>query len=204
MVELVLQIKNLTISINNKKLICSSDFSVQKGEVVGLFGESGSGKSVFSLFLLGLLNVSTFSVFADSAWFLKNKRRAFNFLSKNKRDWNRFRSKHISLVFQDPATSLNPVLTCGQQLEEVFVLLGKKKQKKLCFTLFGEVGLVDVEKVYLSFPHELSGGQKQRVVIAISLASNPDVLVADEPTTSLDPSIQREVLDLIIRLKISR
>ena len=205
MSNLVLDIKNLSISANNNSLVYNSDFSVHFGEVVGLFGESGSGKSVFSLFLLGLLNRDVFNYSADQAFvFRKNKNPFFNLLTEKKSDWINFRRHFISLVFQDPATSLNPVLTCGQQLGEVFYLLKKPDLKKNCLLLLKEVGINNPEKVFNAFPHELSGGQKQRVVIAIALASEPALLVADEPTTSLDPSVQKEVLDLLLSLKKSR
>ena len=192
----MIEIKSLSISVGDVSLISNSNFNVSGGEIVGLFGESGVGKSVFSLFLLGLLSPDVFSVSASSARF-KVPGCSFDFLTKRRRDWCSFRSRFVSLVFQDPSTSLNPSITCGKQIKEALLF---KKEKKTCINLLKEVEIVDPEKTYNSFPHELSGGQKQRVVIAIALASNPSFLIADEPTTALDPSVQRSVLNLFTRL----
>ena len=144
-----------------------------------------------------------FSFSADSALFTSGGF-CFDFLSKNKKQWCSFRSDYVSMVFQDPSTSLNPTQACGQQVGEVFLLRGVGDVVDSCLGLFREVGLDLPKKVFSSFPHELSGGQKQRVVIAIALASNPRLLIADEPTTSLDPSVQRSVLDLLVVLKKTR
>jgi len=197
----LLNIKHLHILKTNEPLISNASFSVLEGESVGLFGRSGSGKSVFSLFLLGLLNPDIFSVSADSAVFYCGANK-FNLLSKKEKEWNLFRRNYISMVFQDPSVALNPTINCGKQVEEC--LLGVDEKKEKCLKLFREVGLKNLEKTYSAFPHELSGGQKQRVVIAIALASKPKLLIADEPTTSLDPSIQKSVLDLILKIKKTR
>ena len=200
----LIKIKNLSISvIGGGDLICDSDFFIKPGETVCLFGDSGSGKSVFSFFLLGFLNRSVFDFSGELAVFNSGDF-SFSFFSKNKNDWNLFRSKYISTVFQNPSTSLNPSITCGDQILEVFKKTNQKKSKEDCFVLLKEVGVVLPEKIFKSFPHELSGGQKQRVVIAIALASNPRILVADEPTTALDPSVQRSILDLFSKLKKNR
>ena len=199
----MIEIKNLSILKSGVPLISGSDFVVYDGEIVGLFGESGTGKSVFSLFLLGLLNSDVFSCSADSAFFRSNDF-VFDFLSNDAKRWCSFRSSCVSMVFQDPSTSLNPTQTCGKQVVEVFKKLGELDVVGLSLDLFEEVGLVSPKKVFNSFPHELSGGQKQRVVIAIALASNPRFLIADEPTTALDPSVQKSVLDLLVVLKKTR
>ncbi|MBF25012.1 MAG: hypothetical protein CMP49_00620 [Flavobacteriales bacterium] len=196
----LIEIKNLTISKKSEKLISGSDFNIHKGEVVGLFGDSGSGKSVFSYFLMGFLNRKVFSVTADSAIF-NNTNGCFNFLSNNDEDWCSLRGGDVSMVFQNPSTSLNPTMICGKQIKEACSFVGVKDNLDYCFGLLKDVGILFPEKVYFSYPHELSGGQKQRVVIAIALASKPSLLIADEPTTSLDPSTQRAVLDLILKLK---
>ena len=197
----LLDIKHLSIFKANEALISNSSLSILNGESVGLFGKSGSGKSVFSLFLLGLLNPDVFSVAADSAVFCGDSKK-FNLLSKKEKDWNLFRRGSVSMIFQDPSVALNPTITCGKQVEEC--LFGVDKKRGKCLDLFREVGLENLEKTYSAFPHELSGGQKQRVVIAIALASKPKLLIADEPTTSLDPSVQKSVLDLILKIKKTR
>ena len=191
----MIEIKNLSISVGGVPLIYKSSFSLSGGEIVGLFGESGTGKSVFSLFLMGLLRPDVFSVSADSAQF-NALGKSFSFLSSNNTAWCSFRSRFVSMVFQDPSTSLNPSMTCGKQIEEALFFNKEKSYKKTCLNLLKEVNIINPKKTYSSFPHELSGGQKQRVVVAIALASNPCFLIADEPTTALDPSVQKSVLDL--------
>tara|TARA_B100000530_G_scaffold314671_1_gene243822 strand:+ start:771 stop:2321 length:1551 start_codon:yes stop_codon:yes gene_type:complete len=199
----LLEISNLSIFNDEESLVDGSDFSVDFGEVVGLFGESGSGKSVFSLFLLGLLDPGVFGFSFDSGAFNFSSG-AFNLSSKNLADWLMVRKNSVSMIFQDPTTVLNPTMTCGKQIEEACFNIPLSDRFNYCLKLLSEVNILDCEKTYFSFPHQLSGGQKQRVVIAIALASEPEFLIADEPTTSLDPSTQRSVLDLVLSLKKSR
>ena len=192
----LIEIKNLTISKKSEKLISGSDFNIHKGEVVGLFGDSGSGKSVFSYFLMGFLNRKVFSVTADSAIF-NNTNGCFNFLSNNDEDWCSLRGGDVSMVFQNPSTSLNPTMICGKQIKEACSFVGVKDNLDYCFGLLKDVGILFPEKVYFSYPHELSGGQKQRVSIARVLASNPDVIVFDESISALDIKTQLSILELI-------
>jgi len=199
MKTLLLQIESLSVLNKKKPLLKNISCDIFSGSVVGLFGGSGSGKSIFSLFIIGLLNTETFSASGKGAFFYSGDY-CFSLFSKKERDWDFFRKNYISMVFQDPSSALNPTITCGKQILEN----SSSKTKKFCFSLLKEVGLIDAKRVFDSYPHELSGGQKQRVVIAVSLASNPKLLIADEPTTSLDPSTQREVLDLIITIKQKR
>ncbi|MAZ58073.1 MAG: hypothetical protein CMP56_01505 [Flavobacteriales bacterium] len=197
----LLDVKNLSILKAGKPLINKASISILRGESVGLFGRSGSGKSVFSLFLLGLLSSDVFNVSAGSAMFYGGDD-GFSLLSTKEEGWNIFRRSSVSMIFQDPSVALNPTIICGKQVEESLCVAVEKKRS--CIRLFSEVGLKNPEKTYSAFPHELSGGQKQRVVIAIALASNPKLLIADEPTTSLDPSVQKSVLDLILKIKKTR
>jgi peptide/nickel transport system ATP-binding protein len=199
----LLEIKGLSIFKDQDPLIFDSDFCVDGGEVVGLFGESGSGKSVFSLFLMGLLDRSVFRCSASLSVF-NFPSLTFDISSRDSVGWDSVRKNNVSMVFQDPTTTLNPTMSCGRQVEEACFFVPVGDRFKYCLDLFSEVGLLDCEKIYFSFPHELSGGQRQRVVIAIALASKPKLLVADEPTTSLDPSTQRSVLDLVLGLKKTR
>ena len=189
----LLEIRDLCVSFFNKKaIILNSDFLVSPGEIVGLFGDSGSGKSVFSFFVLGFLNSRVFSFSAKKAFF-KTPGYSFSLLNRDSSCWDVFRGQYVSMVFQDPSVSLNPTMSCGKQVEEVFSDLNHVSSKKMCLSLFKEVEINNPEKIYRSYPHEISGGQKQRVVIAIALASKPKLLIADEPTTSLDPTVQRSV-----------
>tara|TARA_Y100000589_G_scaffold87144_2_gene81220 strand:- start:11062 stop:12606 length:1545 start_codon:yes stop_codon:yes gene_type:complete len=201
----LLNINNLSVFLKNSTLIKSASFELFRGDSVGLLGDSGVGKSVFSLFLLGLLNPSVFSISANNASFFLDDF-SFDFLTKRKKTWDFFRANYISLIFQDPSSSLNPTICCGQQVLEVFHKTKNppKNKKNAVIDLFKEVGFNDCEKVFFSYPHELSGGQKQRVVIAIALASNPSLIIADEPTTSLDPYAQKKILDLLLRIKKTR
>ena len=196
----LLKIKKLSIWNKKGVLLKNSFLNISEGEIVGLFGKSGSGKSVFSKFLLGLLNLSFFRVSVKEMIF-KNPNSVLNLKNFTEEDWCNFRSRWVSMVFQDPTSSLNPTIRCGKQLAEV---VKTKYKKTKCLELLTEVGFDDPEKVFFSYPHELSGGQKQRVVIAIALASNPLLLIADEPTTALDPFSQREILKLLLSLKKSR
>ena len=166
----LLEIRDLSISFLNKKaLIYNSDFLIAPGRVVGLFGDSGSGKSVFSFFLLGFLKKNTFLIRAKKALF-KTVGFSFSLLKNNNYCWDNFRSRFVSMIFQDPSTSLNPTLTCGKQIEEVFLHLGRVSGvKKLCFSLLKEVELLDPEKVYFSYPHELSGGQNSELLLLLLL-----------------------------------
>lgn len=173
----MLEVKDLKISfLRNKQwheVVKSISFNVQRGETLAIVGESGSGKSVTSLAIMGLLDKK-----------------------KSKIEGNiDFEGKRISMIFQEPMTALNPVMKCGKQMMET----GISKEK--CLSLFEEVLLPDVQKAFNSYPHQLSGGQRQRVMIAMALALEPDILIADEPTTALDVTVQKAVLDLMKQLQ---
>lgn len=176
----MLKVKDLKVSfLRNKQwneVVKGVSFQVNRGETLAIVGESGSGKSVTSLAIINLLD--------------KKK-------TKIEGEIN-FEGKRIAMIFQEPMNSLNPVMKCGKQVMET----GVSKEKVL--ELFSEVLLPDVEKAFNSYPHQLSGGQQQRVMIAMALALSPDVLICDEPTTALDVSVQKAVLDLISSLKQKR
>jgi peptide/nickel transport system ATP-binding protein len=174
------------------------DFTVKKGEVLGLVGESGCGKSVTSLSILQLLDkrgkISSGEVFYND----------INLVNKSEKDMKKIRGKEISMIFQDPMTSLNPVLTIGKQIGEVIEKHEKVKGtavKTRVVELLKLVGIPRAEAIYSEYPHRLSGGMKQRVMIAMAIACNPTMLIADEPTTALDVTIQAQILDLLRSLK---
>ncbi len=199
-----IEINNLDISINKKQILKSAFLKINSGEIIGIFGDSGSGKSVFCFFIMGFLNNSVFKCSATSALFI-NKNYTFDFTSNSESLWCDFRKKYISIIFQDPTTSLNPTIKCGHQMEEYFYITKNENfARNKCIDLLKEVGIDNPKKIFNSYPHEISGGQKQRVVIAMSLLKNPKILIADEPTTSLDPITQRNVLDLIVKISKKR
>ena len=199
-----IKIENLNISINKKQILKSASFEINSGEIIGIFGDSGSGKSVFCFFIMGFLNNSVFRCSATSALFIYNNY-TFDFTSNNESIWCNFRKKYISIIFQDPTTSLNPTIKCGNQMEEYFYITKNQNfARDKCIDLLKEVGIDNPQKIFNSYPHEISGGQKQRVVIAMSLLKDPKILIADEPTTSLDPITQKNVLDLIVKISKKR
>ena len=173
------------------------------GEVLGIVGESGSGKSVTAYSLMGLTAYPGKLVGGTIDF---NGHR-INDLSE--KEFRKIRGNEVSIIFQDPMTSLNPVFTVGDQLDEVVLLhepgSTKATAKKRSIEMLSLVGIAMVEKVYHSYPHELSGGMRQRVMIAMALACNPRLIIADEPTTALDVTIQAQILDLLrdIRKKMN-
>jgi len=173
-------------------------FSVNRGETVAVVGESGCGKSVTSLSILGLI-ASPGKVTGGSILF-EDK----NLLELNKKQIRKIRGNEISMIFQEPMTSLNPVFTIGSQMSEVFRVhqnLSKSEAKEKSIEMLNRVGIPNAEKVFSNFPHQLSGGMRQRVMIAMALSCNPKLLIADEPTTALDVTIQAQILDLMKELK---
>ncbi|MER9835800.1 ABC transporter ATP-binding protein [Mesorhizobium sp. M0145] len=174
-------------------------FDLARGETVALVGESGSGKSVTALSVLKLLPYPTASHPSGKIFFL-----GADLLATDERDLRRVRGNKITMIFQEPMTSLNPLHTIEQQIVEVLKLhqgLGDRKAKARTLELLHEVGIRDPEKRLDAYPHQLSGGQRQRVMIAMSLANEPELLIADEPTTALDVTVQAQILELLAGLK---
>lgn len=175
-------------------------FTVGAGEIVGIVGESGSGKSVTALSIMRLLDKASFS--GKICWTENGVE--CDLLQCTNRDMRRFRGGRMGMVFQEPMSSLNPSMRCGRQVAEVLQLhlhCSKEEARQEVLRLFGEVLLPDPEKAYRSYPHELSGGQKQRVMIAMAIACKPQLLIADEPTTALDVTVQKAILELLCSLR---
>ncbi|WP_440409359.1 ABC transporter ATP-binding protein [Neorhizobium petrolearium] len=198
----LLQIDNLTVEFETAtgwfKAVDGVSMSVEKGEVLAIVGESGSGKSVAMLAVMGLLPW-TAKITADQMLF---EGRDIQKISPAER--RKLIGKDIAVIFQEPIASLNPCFTVGFQIEEVLRIhlgLDKKERRARAIELFKQVGLPNPEERLNHFPHQMSGGQCQRVMIAIAIACNPKLLIADEPTTALDVTIQKQILDLIMSLQ---
>jgi len=199
----LLTVKNLQVHFYTLdgvvQAVENTSFDIGVGETFGLVGESGCGKSTTGLTILRLLPpnavIKRGSILLDGVDLLKIP----------ERDMRKIRGKEISIIFQDPSTSLNPLFTIGKQLSDVFKthlnVKDKEELRSLALKSLQEVQLPDPERVYDMYPHELSGGMQQRAVIAIALSTRPKLLIADEPTTMLDVTIQAQILDLILELK---
>ncbi len=194
----LLTVSNLAIRTPEKQLVEGVSFTVNKGETVALVGESGSGKTLTALSVMGLLPEGL-SATADAMTF-QAMGNALDLQTLPPAARRHLRGRVMSMVFQEPATALNPVLTCGYQVEEAFLIhtsFNHAKRRRHVLDLFAQVQLPDPERIYRSYPHQLSGGQRQRVMIAMALAHKPTLLVADEPTTALDVTVQAEILKLV-------
>lgn len=194
----MLTVSNLTVSFAGKPVVSGISFNLHPGEILGFVGESGSGKSITSLALMGLLPPNA-KIDSGSAFFETGKGKV-DLLKVDERSHRRIRGNGIAMIFQEPQTSLNPSMLCGKQILEAVELhtaLGGKDAKERCLQLLAEMQLPDPKRIYNSYPHQLSGGQKQRVMIAMALAGNPRVLIADEPTTALDVTVQKSILRLL-------
>ncbi len=203
----LLSIQNLTIQFSNEgeKTIAvkNTSLEIKKGELVAIVGESGSGKSVTALSLLQLLPKQSI-VKGKTLFFQKDKQPA-NLINLTDKGINEIRGASIAMIFQEPMTSLNPVFTCGKQVMEVIQLHQKVNAataKEKTIALFEKVKLPDPAAIVNRYPHELSGGQKQRVMIAMAISCNPALLIADEPTTALDVTVQKTILELIKELQL--
>ncbi|MCT4640441.1 MAG: ABC transporter ATP-binding protein [Bacteroidales bacterium] len=199
----VLKVENLTISFDNNIVVNDFSLSINKGEVVGVVGESGSGKSVSVLSFLRLLPKNS-EVIKGSAELYTESNGKVDLYSISDSEIRKLRGGKISFVFQEPMTSLNPSMICGKQVLEALDKKITDNRKEAVKKLFKEVMLPEPDTVYNKYPHELSGGQRQRVMIAMAIAGEPDIIIADEPTTALDVTVQREIIDLLLDIKNNR
>ena len=196
----ILRLKDISISFGDNQVIHNISYGLNKNEVLGIVGESGSGKSVSSLAILGLLprrisKITSGSIIYEDEDLTQLSSKAFQ----------RIRGNKIAMIFQEPMSSLNPSMTCGKQVEEILLQhsnLSKNEVKQETISLFEKVKLPNPERILKSYPHEISGGQKQRVMIAMAIACKPDILIADEPTTALDVTVQKDIISLLKELQI--
>ena len=205
--DVVLRIENLSIGFNPKQAallaVKNISFELKRNTILGVVGESGSGKSVSSLSILRLLQEPPAHYPQGKIW-LHTKEGEIDILQLDKSKMENIRGRFVSMIFQEPMTSLNPTMKCGEQIIEAILAHQKvtpKEAKKRALELMHEVMLPRPNEIFNVYPHEISGGQKQRIMIAMALSSNPEVLIADEPTTALDVTVQKTILELLIALK---
>ena len=187
------------------KAVDKVSFEVYPGETVAIVGESGSGKSVTSLSVMRLINTPPGRIAGGQAFFQSEKFGEVDLFQMSEKQMQQIRGNEISMIFQEPMSSLNPVYTCGKQVAEVLLLhtdLSEKEAKERTIQLFEKARLPRPEKIFDAYPHEISGGQKQRVMIAMAMACEPSILIADEPTTALDVTVQARMLQLIDELRV--
>ncbi|MEZ0167915.1 ABC transporter ATP-binding protein [Microvirga sp. TS319] len=198
----ILEIKGLTTALANSKATVLEDvsFSLQPGEVLGVVGESGSGKSMLALSVMGLLP----KVIRQTAGYITLN--GEDLTGSSPEHWREKRGRDLAMIFQEPMTALNPVMRVGEQVTEVLRRRGVpgEKARQMAIDLFMQVEIPSPGQRVRAYPHELSGGMRQRVMIAIALAADPKVLIADEPTTALDVTVQAQILDLLRKLQRER
>lgn len=204
----LLEISDLSIDLKQdgqwKSILHHINFSIRRGETLGIVGESGSGKSVTALSVMQLLKENQSRYPSGQILFYDNEEHPTNIINCSEQKMRQLRGNCIAMIFQEPMTSLNPVLKCGEQITEQILLhtnATKEDAQKQVIELFKEVMLPRPEQIFNAYPHEISGGQKQRVMIAMAMSCQPDLLIADEPTTALDVTVQKGILELIKRLQ---
>ncbi len=202
MAEPLLEVKDLKVSFRTEdgvvRAVDGVSFTVDQGEVLGIVGESGSGKSVSMLSVLRLINDPNMQVQGEVIY------KGRDLMKLHKDEMRQVRGAEIAMIFQDPMTSLNPVYKVGDQIIEGLLIhqdIGKPAARRRAIELLHQVGIPSAEARVDDFPHQFSGGMRQRAMIAMALANNPDILIADEPTTALDVTIQAQIIELIDKLK---
>jgi oligopeptide/dipeptide ABC transporter ATP-binding protein len=200
--ERLLEVKNLKVSFRTEdgvvRAVDGVSFAVDQGEVLGIVGESGSGKSVTMMSVLRLINDPNMQVEGEVIY------KGRDLMKLHKDEMREVRGDEIAMIFQDPMTSLNPVYRVGDQIVEAILIhqdIGKSAARRRAIELLYQVGIPHAEGRVDDYPHQFSGGMRQRAMIAMALANNPDILIADEPTTALDVTIQAQIIELIDKLK---
>jgi oligopeptide transport system ATP-binding protein len=203
MIEALLQVKDLTTVFHTPegtiRAVDGVDLSLGRGEVLGIVGESGCGKSITALSILRLIPIPPGEIVAGAVHL-----GGVDLLRLNEGKMRAVRGKNISMIFQEPMTSLNPVFRVGDQISEVIRLhegLSMREARQKATAMLDLVGIPAPKERYLAYPHQLSGGTRQRIMIAMAFSCNPDILIADEPTTALDVTIQGQILELMHRLR---
>ncbi len=206
----LLEVRNLKTYFKTEegvaKAVDGISFTLYRGETVGIVGESGSGKSVTCLSILGLIAQPPGYIESGEILYHRANGSVVDLVQTDLKTMREYRGNEIAMIFQEPMTSLNPVYTCGNQVLEAILLhqdIDKKQAKQDTLALFEKVQLPDPERIFNAYPHQLSGGQKQRVMIAMALSCNPQILIADEPTTALDVTVQKHILELMDELRRS-
>tara|TARA_B110000008_G_C16964330_1_gene561355 strand:- start:176 stop:1951 length:1776 start_codon:yes stop_codon:yes gene_type:complete len=204
----LLEFKNLVTEFKTEgnilKAVIDVSFTLNKGETIGIVGESGSGKSVTSLSSMRLIPNPPGRISNGEIIFHQKDGSKVDLVQISEKEIRAFRGNELAMIFQEPMTSLNPVFTCGDQVMEAIMLhqnISKKGAKELTISLFEEVQLPDPERIFSTYPHQISGGQKQRVMIAMAMSCKPSILIADEPTTALDVTVQKTILELMKNLQ---
>ena len=204
----LLEVKNLTVEFKVDhqaiKVLHDISFNLNKNETLGIVGESGSGKSVTSLSIMGLIPTPPGIISNGEILFQSRNGEIIDLLKLSNKKLQNYRGKEIAMIFQEPMTSLNPVYTCGNQVIEMILQhqkISKQEAKEKTISLFEEVQLQRPSEIFKSYPHQLSGGQRQRVMIAMAVSCNPSILIADEPTTALDVTIQKKIIELLQNLQ---
>lgn len=204
----LLEVKNLVTKFKSNQTFLNAvndiSFTLYKGETIGIVGESGSGKSVTSLSIMQLIPNPPGKITSGEIYYHAQDNKITDLVKINNKSMSNFRGKEIAMIFQEPMTSLNPVVKCGTQIMETLLLhtkISKKEARKKTIDLFNEVQLPDPEIIFSKYPHQLSGGQKQRVMIAMAISCDPKILIADEPTTALDVTVQKTILELLKKLQ---
>ena len=194
----MIKIENLSVAFDGTEVVKNVTIKIAEGEIIGVVGESGSGKSVTALSLMGL--AAEDAVITNGRILFEDIVLAEAGKPKNKALYRKYQGDEMTMIFQEPMTSLNPTKRVGTQVEEVLKLhttLSKGERKEKVLKTFLSVGLKDAEKVYRSYPHQLSGGMRQRAMIAMAIILKPKLLVADEPTTALDVTVQNQIIALL-------